>query len=213
MVWDRENVYDIGRMGGGQGIPSKGKENFLHDYQKAIDFMAEHGFNGIIVWGFLRDSHGGVEAARQLCDYGREKNVRIILGVGINSYGGFYYQGDHESNLNRWFAEHPDLRAIDAKGRPLEKVVACPSKRETQDWHRQGMEWFWRVEITGFVTAKSAERVAVAMGLKIWPRFCRPCWRWYTFMIRSCGLCAVATMLIKNILKRLRLWIPSRTTH
>ncbi|RLF39774.1 MAG: hypothetical protein DRN21_03155 [Thermoplasmata archaeon] len=140
MAWDRENVYDTGGLGGGQGIPPKGKENFLHDYQKAIDFMAEHGFNGIIVWGFLRDSHGGVEAARQLCDYGREKDVRVIPGVGINCYGGFYCEGDHEFNLNRWLAKHPELRAIDATGRPMQ-TAACPSKQETQDWNRRGMEW------------------------------------------------------------------------
>lgn len=156
MAWDRENVYDTGGLGGGEGIPSQGKENFLRNYKKAIDFLVEQGFNGIIVWGFLRDSHGGVETARELCDYARGRDIRIIPGVGINSYGGFYYQGDHEFNLDRWLAEHPELRAIDAAGQPMEKV-ACPSKRETQEWNRRGMEWLLDTFQLGGVALESGD--------------------------------------------------------
>jgi len=39
MAWDRENVYDTGCFGGGEGISPKGRETFLCDYKKAIDFM------------------------------------------------------------------------------------------------------------------------------------------------------------------------------
>src|SRR5207249_5805653 len=38
---------------------SNSPEAYLRDMKKAIDFMTQHRLNGLILWGFLRDAHGG----------------------------------------------------------------------------------------------------------------------------------------------------------
>jgi hypothetical protein len=152
-LWTWDNRMDWGGPGtpvtvmGGGKYP-KPADSFLIDYKHCIDFMAEHKFNGLIVWGFLRDNHGGVEAARELCRYAAERGVRILPGVGTSGYSGYYYQGNNRFNAETWMAEHPELRALDAKRRPHN--APCPSKKANQDWLDQGARWlFTNFEIGG----------------------------------------------------------------
>ena len=57
----------------------KNPEIFVKDYCRAVDWCAANGFNSIGIVGLLRDRHGGVEAARKVCEYGREKGVPISV--------------------------------------------------------------------------------------------------------------------------------------
>ncbi len=48
------------------------------------DFMADHKFNGLIIWGFLRDTHGGIKASKELCRFSDEVSF-IQLHEAIQS--------------------------------------------------------------------------------------------------------------------------------
>lgn len=145
-LWTWDNRMDWGgrgkvvtRMGGGKY--EKEPDAFLVDYKRCVDFLADHKFNGLIIWGFLRDSHGGVEAARELCRYAARRGVRILPGVGTSGYAGYYYEGDHPLNADTWLAKHPDLCSIDSSGKP--RIAPCPSKKANQDWLDRGAEWMF----------------------------------------------------------------------
>ena len=143
--WDhRMDWGGPGRVGtkmGGGGTFSKAPEAFLVDFKRCVDYAADHKFNGIIIWGFPRDTHGGVEATQELCRYARRRSVRILPGVGTSGYAGYYFEGDHPYNAHRWLAEHPELRAVDKNGKP--KNAPCPSKKANQDWLDQGARWLF----------------------------------------------------------------------
>lgn len=127
-------------MGGGRY--TKPAEEFVADYRRLIDFVHERSsFNAIIIWGFLRDEHGGVEAAQQICRYARERGVRIIPGVGTSGYEGYYFGGEHRCNIATWLRAHPELRAVRADGSP--HVALCPSKPENVQWLQDGCRWLF----------------------------------------------------------------------
>jgi hypothetical protein len=44
----------------------KRPETYVEDYRRLTDLCAGLGIGGIVVWGFLRDSHGGIESARRV---------------------------------------------------------------------------------------------------------------------------------------------------
>jgi hypothetical protein len=107
--------------------------------------MSERRLNGLVIYGFLRDRHGGVEAAKEVARCGKERGVRIIPGVGINAYGGIYWEGKHRYNLGQWLRENPTLRAQldDELPFPINHFgeVACPSKEATRAYHREAIGW------------------------------------------------------------------------
>ena len=106
--------------------------------------MSENGFNGLIIWGFLRDSHGGIPAAQELCNYAVERGVRVLPGVGTCGYGGYYFEGNHLYNMATWISQHPELEAdITYQGHPV-YGCACPSKQANKDWLRDGAEWLFQ---------------------------------------------------------------------
>src|SRR4029079_6562753 len=119
-----------------------------------IDFMSLNRISGVTIYGFLRDSHGGIEAAQEICRYANERGVRILPGIGINSYGGIYWEGNHRYNLSNWLQQNPTLRA---KFDPLnvfelpqcDKLhipkthyldAACPSKLENHNYHVEAIQ-------------------------------------------------------------------------
>ncbi len=120
----------------------KSPEDFIQDYKNLIDFSSAHNFTGITIYGFLRDKHGGVEAAHEICQYGRQKNVLIIPGIGVNAYGGVYWEGEHEFNLPNWLERHPELEAVGQRysGQPYLRM-ACPSKKENLQWNKDAVRW------------------------------------------------------------------------
>jgi len=145
-LWTWDNRMDWGgagvpvtRMGGGKY--EKEPEAFLVDYKRCVDYMADRKFNGLIIWGLLRDSHGGIEATQELCRYASRRGVRILPGVGTSGYAGYYYEGASPFNAGTWLAEHPELRSIDKNGKP--KNAPCPSNKANQDWLDRGAEWLF----------------------------------------------------------------------
>lgn len=120
----------------------KPPEAFEEDYRRAVDAAVEYNINGIIIWGFLRESHGGEAAARRVCEYALDSGIRILPGVGTSEYGGYYYEGDHYFSATRYLATHPDRRAMSEKGEPLDRV--CPSNPFNQEWLAEGMAWLYR---------------------------------------------------------------------
>ena len=116
-------------------------EGFLTHFKKAVDFAADHKLNGYIVWGFVRDEHGGVAASQELSLYAKRQNVRILPGVATEvAYGGFTYSPNSIYNFDVWSALHPELRPM----HPHAGYVAgiCPSKPQNQQWLRDATEWF-----------------------------------------------------------------------
>jgi hypothetical protein len=145
--WTWDNRMDWGGPGKpvtvmGGGVSHKKAGAYLIDYKRCVDFMADHKFNGLIIWGFLRDHNGGVEAAKELCRYASRRGVRILPGVGTSGYAGYYYEGKNEFNADTWLKKHPELRAIQKDGRPHN--APCPSKKANQDWLDRGAEWLFK---------------------------------------------------------------------
>lgn len=159
--WNWDHRMDWGgpgtpgtKMGGG-GKWRRPPEAFRIDCQRCTDFMADHKFNGLILWGFARDSHGGVEASQAVCRYARQRGVRVLPGVGTSGYAGYYFEGQHPFNANAWLAEHPELRAVGKDGKP--HTAPCPSKQANQDWLDRGAEWLFQTFQIGGVNLEMGD--------------------------------------------------------
>ncbi len=131
----------VGTVMGGGGTFSKEPQAFLIDFKRCVDYMADHKFNGLIIWGFIRDTHGGIAASQELCRYASQRGVRILPGVGTSDYGGYYFEGNHLYNADTWLAKHPELRSIKKDGSP--RNSACPSKPENKQWLDEGAKWLF----------------------------------------------------------------------
>ena len=128
-------------MGGG-GKYHKPAAEFLEDYKNLVDYMADHtSFNAVIIWGFLRDSHGGVAAGQELCRYAKTRGIRIVPGVGTSGYEGYYFEGDHEYNITTRLKAHPELSAIGRDGKPHRAL--CRSKPANVQWLKDGCRWLF----------------------------------------------------------------------
>ena len=172
-LWTWDNRMDWGGPGKavtvmGGGVYRKQPEAFLVDYKRCVDFMADHKFNGLIIWGLLRDVHGGVQAAQELCRYAARRGVRILPGVGTSGYAGYYYEGKNIFNADQWLRQHPELRAIEKGGQPhIEKdgeahapqfhAAPCPSKKANQDWLDRGAEWMFKTFQVGGVNLEMGD--------------------------------------------------------
>jgi len=153
--WDARMTWDdqpdaISRHMAGETSPFpylKRPESFLIGFKRLVDYAARIGVRAIVVWGFLRDAHGGEEAARELCRYAADRGVGILPGVGLCSYGGYYFEGNHRFNLQRYLAEHPDragrARQDDhpAVGGRVITPMLDPSLEANRRWWLDGLEW------------------------------------------------------------------------
>ena len=128
---------------------------FELDYKRAIDFAAEHSMTGVGVVGMLRDRHGGVDAARRICSYAREKGTLIYIIAGLFAYGGIYYEGDHKYSLNRFFEKNPETIAVDRNGERVMKCYqgrggskkeynGCASNPLLHEFVLESMDWLFR---------------------------------------------------------------------
>jgi hypothetical protein len=150
-TWDHSTNWDLtqpgARVSGCANPYEKPPEAFIEDYTRLINYMSELGLNHLIIWGALRDSHGGADALRKLIEYGRANDVRVAPGVGINCYGGVYYEGDHEFSLINLLQKHPELSALDEEGNPIRRrnnlrfCIACPRNEKVRDWTLRAIRW------------------------------------------------------------------------
>ncbi|MCP4382913.1 MAG: hypothetical protein GY798_16085, partial [Hyphomicrobiales bacterium] len=119
-TWDHSTNWQLSQVGHQEigvfnpyGKPPGG---FLADYTRLVDFCSRNRIAAIVIYGFLRDTHGGIDAAQELCRYGKERGVRIIPGIAIGAYGGVYWEGDHPYNLATWLRKNPQFAATMEKG-------------------------------------------------------------------------------------------------
>ena len=145
MTWDDEPDKISNRMAAAEKpFPyMKRPESYTVGFRRLVDYCAKNGIYGFIVWGFLRDCHGGVSAAQDLCKYAADKGVAVLPGVGLCSYGGYYFEGEHAFNLGTYFKKHPERisTANESGGSRAVTPVLDPSLKANQDWWRDGLEW------------------------------------------------------------------------
>src|SRR5262249_32901310 len=125
-TWDHSTEWALNRAGAQTGGVSnlyhRGEEGFVQDYTRLLQWCGRHGIDAVVVWGLLRDAHGGVKAAKRLCDVAARQKVRLLCGVGLNAYGGAYFEGDHEFSLKHYLLKHPEFLAIGEDGKPVVPV-------------------------------------------------------------------------------------------
>lgn len=175
-TWDHSTNWELSQIGqqeiGVFNPYQKPPSGFLADYRRLIDFCSDNRIGGIVIYGFLRDSHGGIDAAHELCRYGRERGVRIIPGIAIGAYGGVYWEGKHRYNLSTWLKDNPQHKAqfsrdigfqIADLDFPLNfphsdyTVTACPSAPEVLDWMEEAVSWLARTFDIGGINIESGD--------------------------------------------------------
>ena len=145
--WDHSTIWVRGVPGeqdhGCMNPYMKQAKDYLNDYRRIADFMGEHKLNGLIIWGFLRDSHGGIATSKELVEYASARGVHVLPGVGSSDYGGFYYEGNNRFNVPTWVAQNRiGLRFLGDDGKRLKDAI-CASQPENQKWLREGAEWLF----------------------------------------------------------------------
>lgn len=157
--WDHSTNWTLHAYGaqncGVSNAYAKAPEMFLQDYKRVVDFAAAHKMDAVGMAGMLRESHGGVETVRQLCNYAAEKGVRIYMIAGLFAYGGIYYEGDHPYSLNRFFEKNPQCVGKLENGEPFIKQFdgrygyrpepqGCPSSPELHDYILESLDWLFK---------------------------------------------------------------------
>lgn len=145
MTWDDEPGTIATRMAAAeQAFPyPKRPESYLIGFKRLVDYCARIGVCGFTLWGFLRDAHGGVRAAKELCQYAADRGVAVLPGVGLCSYGGYYYEGEHPFNLSTYLKKYPERasQAAEQGSGRLVGPVLDPSLDANRTWWRDGLEW------------------------------------------------------------------------
>jgi len=144
-TWDHTTNWMLGSDGlidwGAHNAYLKPPEMFVEDYKRLIDHALESRASGILIWGFLRGCHGGVEAGQEVCRYARDRGIRLLPSVGTSAYGGFFYRGDHPFSVKAWLRLHPEYQAVREDGEVRDRL--CPSHPENIRWLREGTRWLF----------------------------------------------------------------------
>jgi hypothetical protein len=170
-TWDHSTEWTLNRAGaqtiGASNPYARSADVFLEDYTRLLKWCGRHHIDAIYIWGLLRDAHGGIDAAKKLCDIAARENVRLLAGVGLNAYGGVYYDGDSPWSLQRHLEKHPDLYGLDAAGKrmiyhfgtsgPRETHHACPSRKENQDFAAESLAWLMKTLPLGGVQMETGD--------------------------------------------------------
>jgi len=122
---------------------TKRPETYIEDYRRLVDHCVEMRFNGIVIWGFLRDTHGAERFSYEVAKYAADRGVAIMPGVGTTSYGGVYYQGDHPYNLETYLRKHPERAMINKDGVAHGHELS-PYPPENLKFIQQSLEWLYR---------------------------------------------------------------------
>ena len=138
-VWDDPGMQNQGCTNSYLKKP----ETYLEDYRRLTDMAAGLGVKGAIIWGFLRDSHGGIEYGKQVADYAASRGIAIMPGVGTTWYGGAYYEGDHPYNLETFIKRYPEACRVLENGNRDEHGV-CPTHPGFVQWAQDGVRWLFK---------------------------------------------------------------------
>ena len=134
----------------------KQPETFVEDYRRLTDLAAALGVKGIVIWGFLRDSHGGIEFAKRVAEYAASRGVSIMPGVGTTHYGGVYYEGDHPYCIETFLRKNPDAYMIKEDG-SVRPGSACSSHPVFREWMTEGLEWLFRQFAIGGINLENGD--------------------------------------------------------
>lgn len=175
-TWDHSSNWELEQIGHQEtgvfnpyGKPPTG---FLADYKRMVDFCSAHQIAAIIVYGFLRDSHGGIATAQELCRYANERGVRILPGIAICAYGGVYWEGHHQYNLATWLRKNPSFASqihsdigfqIEDLAFPLAfprsdyTLSGCPSEPANMAWMEDSVSWLAETFDIGGINIESGD--------------------------------------------------------
>lgn len=148
-TWDQSTNWVLDDPGivnfGSSNKNLKKPETFIEDYKRLTDMAQSLGIKGIVIWGFLRDSHGGVEYAKKIASYAKSKGVSIMPGIGTTHYGGFYYEGNHKFNISTFLKQNPEAMAVTSKdpGAKRSTNSICPSSPLFEEWINEGFDWLF----------------------------------------------------------------------
>ncbi|OGV60331.1 MAG: hypothetical protein A2498_07110 [Lentisphaerae bacterium RIFOXYC12_FULL_60_16] len=134
----------------------KQPETYLEDYRRLIDHCLEARFNGVIIWGFLRDAHGGERYAHDIARYAADRGVAILPGVGTTGYGGIYYEGEHPYNLETYLARNPK-RGNRWKDGQYSARELSPYDPANQQWIAESLAWLYRSFPIGGVNLENSD--------------------------------------------------------
>ena len=159
-TWDHCTNWSLNQAGnqncGSGNAYTKHPELFLQDYKRMVDWCAENRVDAIGIVGLLRDRHGGVETARELCAYAREKGIFVYIIAGLYAYGGMYYEGGHKYCLDRFLEKNPECAARDEQGRVYHHhcyspaggtsstTCGCPSNPLMKEYILESLDWLFR---------------------------------------------------------------------
>ncbi len=153
-VWDDPGMLNFGCYNRYLKQPG----TYIEDYRRLTDLAAGLGVRGVLIWGFLRDSHGGIDSAKRVADYAASKGVAITPGVGTNWYGGVYYEGDHPYNIETFTRQYPDVRSMDENGKLRDNSI-CPTHPRFVEWLQAGMQWLFREFAVGGANLENGDYV------------------------------------------------------
>lgn len=156
--WDHSTEWALNRAGaqtlGASNHYGRTPETFVEDFSKMVKWCGKHSVDGVVVWGLLRDMHGGVESVKKICDAAHANNVKVLCGVGLNCYGGVYYEGESPYSLEKHLQAHPELVGVNEAGYkmaynfgilgPKITTHACPSRKENQDFMSESLSWLFK---------------------------------------------------------------------
>ena len=84
--WDHSTEWELNKLGaqtfGCQNPYTRDPKVFSEDFTSQLQWCGRHGIDGTVIWGLLRDFHGGLESARALCETAAREKVRLLCGVG-----------------------------------------------------------------------------------------------------------------------------------
>ena len=159
-TWDHRCNWVLDEIGlqteGDRNPYIKVSETFVEDYRRVTDFCAAEGIGGIAIYGFLRDSHGGIESAREVARYAASKGVRILPGLGTTAFGGVYYRGRHEFNLETFLERHPGCAQVQKDGTASAHGL-CPTHPDVVRWMEEGAQWLMETFEIGGVNVENGD--------------------------------------------------------
>lgn len=121
---------------------SESARSFLTRMRRLVEFMFENRLNGLVLGGLFQTVQGGESTAVEICQFARERGVRILPIVGMGGGRGFVEEAGHRFNLETWSQAHSELRAVDAQGQYRDNTL-CLEKKANRDWYREGFRWLY----------------------------------------------------------------------
>jgi hypothetical protein len=152
-TWDHSTNWWLQSEGqqetGCNNLYTKSADDFVRDYKLLVDHCVRTRVGGIVIWGFVRDAHGGVAASQEVCNYAADRGVRILPGVGTSVYGGVYYVSDqaadaatHPLTAKSFVRDHPQAGMIEQDDK-VSTLYPCPTHPATIAWLKECAAWLF----------------------------------------------------------------------